>query len=120
MAKTVVRSVDLEAIERLEEKMKQLVAAITRLRTEQARLAEENGRLAREQARLVDESATMAKERGRLTEDNTKLARDLDATRTRLAEVETAQSELVALKDERDTIRRRVADMLQQLDGLTV
>ena len=120
MAKTVVRSVDLEAIDRLEEKMKQLVAAITKLRSEQARLAEENGRLKSDQLRLSDENAKLSKERAHLLDDNAKLVRDLEVARTRLDEVEGAQSELALLKDERDTIRGRVSEMLKQLDGLAV
>ncbi len=120
MAKTAVRSVDLEAIDRLEEKMKQLVGAITKLRAEQARLTEENGKLAKEQARLADENAKLAKETSRLGDENGGLARELDQARARLNDAEAWQSELSALKDERDTIRGRVAEMLQQLDGLAV
>ena len=42
------RSVDLEPIDRLEEKVKMLVAMIGRLKADQARAAEENTRLSRE------------------------------------------------------------------------
>ena len=42
------RSVDLEPIDRLEEKVKMLVAMIGRLKADQARAAEENARLSRE------------------------------------------------------------------------
>ena len=48
MVKTATRSVDLEPIDRLEEKMKLLVGMVDRMRTEQARAAEENQRLSRE------------------------------------------------------------------------
>ena len=48
MAKVAVRDVDLEPIDRLEEKVKLLVAMIDRLRADQARAADENTRLARE------------------------------------------------------------------------
>ena len=48
MAKTATRSVDLEPIDRLEEKVKLLVSLVERMKLEQARAAEENQRLARE------------------------------------------------------------------------
>ena len=48
MAKTATRSVDLEPIDRLEEKLKRLVGMIEQMRTAQARSAEENQRLTRE------------------------------------------------------------------------
>ncbi len=106
MAKTAVRSIDLEAIDRLEQKMKQLIGAVTRLRAEQSRLTDENGKLAREHARLAEE--------------NGRLADELATSRTRLIDAEGAQGELLALKDERDVIRGRIAEMLRQLDGITV
>ena len=46
MAKTATRSVELEPIDRLEEKMKRLVGMVDRMKAEQARAAEENQRLA--------------------------------------------------------------------------
>jgi len=88
----VARTVDLEPIDRLEDKIKLLVAMVTRLRAEQARAAEE-------QARLTQE---------------------LDTLRARLADAESSNAELIALREERDVIRTRVADMLSQLDGLAV
>ena len=48
MAKTATRSVELEPIDRLEEKVKRLVGMVDRMKAEQARAAEENQRLARE------------------------------------------------------------------------
>ena len=48
MAKTATRSVDLEPIDRLEEKLKRLVGMIEQMRIAQARSAEENQRLTRE------------------------------------------------------------------------
>ena len=94
MAKTAVatRSVDLEPIDRLEEKLKLLVGMVERLRTESARAAEENGRLTRE----------------------------LDAARARLAEADGVQSEAAVLRDERDLIRSRVNEMLQQIEALNL
>lgn len=90
--KTATRSVELEPIDRLEEKVKALVGIVDRLRTEQARTAEENQRLTRE----------------------------LDALRGRLAASEMAAAELTTLREERDLIRTRVSDMLEQLEGLNL
>jgi len=81
---------DLDPIDRLEEKVRMLVGIVTQLRAEHARSTEENSRLARE----------------------------LDAMRARLAESDATGSELSALRDERDLIRSRVAEMLQQLESI--
>ena len=91
MLKTA-RPVDTEALDRLEEKVKLLVALIGRMRTEQARLAEEHQRVSKE----------------------------LDAARARLQEVEGATAEIATLKDERDLIRARVSSLLEQLEGLSL
>ena len=94
MAKAAVatRSVDLESIDRLEEKLKLLVGMIDRLRNENTRAAEEN----------------------------TRLTRELDATRARLTEAEGVQTEVSALRDERDLIRTRIDDMLQEIEALNL
>lgn len=95
MTKTAARSgdiVDLEPIDRLEEKVKRLVGLVDRMKSDQARAAEENQRLSRE----------------------------LDAMRARLASSESLSSELSALRDERDIIRTRVGEMLEQLDALNL
>ena len=92
MAKVAVRGVDLEPIDRLEEKVKLLVGMIARLRGDHAKAVEENARLARE----------------------------VEAMRARLAEADVAAPELVALREERDLIRSRVGDMLQQIESLNL
>ena len=93
MAKqAAVREVDLEPIDRLEEKIRMLVAMVTRLRAEQARAADENSRLTQEIAAL----------------------------QARLADTETISSEIAALRGERDVIRTRVSDMLEQLEHLSI
>jgi regulator of replication initiation timing len=92
MMKTAVRSVDLEPIDRLEEKVKLLVGMVERMKSEQARAAEENQRLSRE----------------------------LDSLRSRLSAGETLAAELSALKEERDVIRTRVGEMLEQLEALNL
>lgn len=93
MAKVAVaRGVDLEPIDRLEEKVKLLVGMIDRLRAENARASEDNARLARE----------------------------LDASRAQLAEAEGTGVELTSLREERDLIRTRVSEMLEQIESLNL
>ena len=92
MAKTLTRDVELQPIDRLEEKLKLLVGMVERMKSEQTRAAEENQRLSRE----------------------------LEALRGRLASTETISSELSTLKEERDVIRTRVTEMLEQLDALNL
>jgi hypothetical protein len=89
MAKTS-SVVELQPIDRLEEKVKLLVSNLDRLRGEHARAKDENGRL----------------------------SRDLDAARTRIAELEGAAAEMTTLREERETIRTRVAEMLAQIETL--
>ena len=91
MLKTA-RPVDTEALDRLEEKVKLLVALIGRMRTEQSRLADEHQ----------------------------KASKELEAARARLQEVEGATAEIATLKDERDLIRARVSSLLEQLEGLSL
>ena len=89
---TKTTTAGLEPIDRLEEKIKLLVNTIGRLKGEQARVAEENSRLQRE----------------------------LESLRGRLSEAETAGAEISTLRDEREQIRSRVSEMLQQLDALNL
>jgi regulator of replication initiation timing len=91
MVKTATR-IELEPIDRLEEKVKLLVGMVERMKSEQARAAEENQRLARE----------------------------LEAMRTRVAQGEMVATELSTLKEERDVIRTRVGEMLDQLEALNL
>ena len=94
MAKSAIatRSIELEPIDRLEEKVKLLVSMVDRLRGENAAAAEENARLTRE----------------------------LDSARARLSDAESTGSEILALREERDLIRSRVDEMLQQIEGLNL
>jgi FtsZ-binding cell division protein ZapB len=87
-----LRAVDLEPIDRLEEKIKLLVGLINRLRMEQAKAADENARLTQE----------------------------IDVLRARLADSEGVTTEVAALRDERELIRTRVNDMLDQLEHLNL
>jgi regulator of replication initiation timing len=86
------RSVELEPIDRLEEKVKMLVAMISRLKADQARVFEENAQLSRE----------------------------LEAARAQIAESEIGLAEMATLRMERESIRGRVSDMLEQLEGLSL
>jgi regulator of replication initiation timing len=93
LAKAVAtRTIDLEPIDRLEEKLKLLVGVIERLREDGARQLEDNARLSRE----------------------------LDAAQARLSDVEGMNAEVGALREERDLIRSRVSDMLQQIESLNL
>jgi regulator of replication initiation timing len=94
VAKTAVitRTIDIEAIDRLEEKVKLLVGMVDRLRTDHARAMDDNARLGRE----------------------------LEGLRARIAEAEEVAPELTALKEERDLIRSRVTEMLEQIEALNL
>ena len=92
MAKLATRDVELEPIDRLEEKVKLLIAMVDRMKADQARTAEENQRLSRE----------------------------LEAMHARVAAADTTAGEMAALRDERDAIRSRVSDMLEQLEALSL
>jgi regulator of replication initiation timing len=93
VAKAVAtRSIDLESIDRLEEKIKLLVGLVERLRGSEGRLSEENGRLVRE----------------------------LDTALSRLTEAEGSGAEIAALREEREIIKSRVDDMLAQIESLNL
>ena len=86
------RTVELEPIDRLEEKVRLLVEMIDRLKGDAARLADDNARLSRE----------------------------LAMAHTKLTEAESTSGEMAALREERDLVRARVATMLEQLEGLSL
>ncbi len=83
---------DLEALDRLEQKVRLLVAEMGRLRAEHAKQAEENRRVSGE----------------------------LDTALARLAEAEGATAEMAVLRRERDQVRSRVAGILEHLEGLDI
>jgi regulator of replication initiation timing len=83
---------DLEALDRLEQKVRLLVTEMGRLRTEHAKQAEENRRLTGE----------------------------LEAALGKLSEAEGAEAEMAALRQERDQVRSRVSDILGHLEGLDI
>jgi regulator of replication initiation timing len=92
MVKAAARGVDLEPIDRLEEKVKQLVVLIDRMKAEQARAAD----------------------------DNQRLRSEIESLRAKTAANETLGVELSTLRDERDEIRTRVSEMLEQLEALNL
>ena len=92
MAKTAPSSIELEPLDRLEEKVKRLVGIVERMKSDQTRAAEENQRLLRE----------------------------LESMRARIAATDSVATELSALKQEREIIRTRVGDMLEQLEALNL
>jgi uncharacterized coiled-coil DUF342 family protein len=83
---------DVQPIDRLEEKVRQLVGMIDTLREERAKAADEVARLQRE----------------------------LDASRARLNEAATTSAEVSTLREERELIRQRVAQMITQIDKLNL
>lgn len=87
---TTVTAADLGVVERLDEKIRQLITLVEKSRTEATRLRGENETLARE----------------------------VDTLQAQLTDAEGVAVELKALRDERDQVRTRVADMLAQLDAL--
>ncbi len=85
-----VPAVDLGVVERLDEKIRQLITLVERSRTEAQKLRADNDRLGKE----------------------------LDALQTQLVDAEGVATELRSMREERDQVRARVADMLAQLDAL--
>jgi predicted nucleic acid-binding Zn-ribbon protein len=108
MAKTAVAtpSVDFEAIDRLEQKLKMLVTVLDRARAESTRANDELVRTRTEAARAAEE--------------NTRLRAELDAARARIADAEGSGAELTTLRNERQQIRGRVDDMLRQIEALNL
>jgi regulator of replication initiation timing len=85
-------TVDLQPIDRLEEKIRQLVSMIDTLRADRAK--------------AVDDAA--------------RLQHELDAARARLGEAAGASAEVATLREERELIRTRVVQMISQIDKLNL
>jgi hypothetical protein len=83
---------ELHGIDRLEEKVRQLVGVIEALRADRARAMDETLRL----------------------------QRDLDAAHARLGEASSASAEVMSLREERELIRTRVAQLIAQIDKLNL
>ena len=92
MVRSSTAAVDAQPIDRLEEKVRQMVSVIDTLRAEKAKAVEESARLQQE----------------------------LSALRSRLAEGASASAELATMREERDLIRARVTQMISQIDRLNL
>ena len=85
-------AVETQPIDRLEEKVKQMVSVIDSLRAEKSR--------------ALDDSA--------------RLQQEINALKARLSEGANAASEATTLREERELIRSRVSQMLTQIDKLNL
>ncbi|GMV21128.1 MAG: hypothetical protein AB7L71_07815 [Vicinamibacterales bacterium] len=83
---------ELQPIDRLEEKVRQLVGMIETLRAERSQALDTVARLERE----------------------------LEVARTRLTEAESGTAEAATLREEREKIRNRVVEMIAHIDKLGV
>jgi len=83
---------DVQPIDRLEEKVRQLVDMIDTLRAERAR--------------ALDEAA--------------RLNRELESAKARLQEASGVSAEATTLREERELIRNRVVQMIAQIDKLNL
>jgi FtsZ-binding cell division protein ZapB len=90
MSNTAVPAVDLGVVERLDEKIRQLITLVERSRADAAKLRA----------------------------DNERLNKEVDALQSQLVDAEGVAGELQAMREERDQVRARVTDMLAQLDAL--
>lgn len=81
---------DLGVVERLDEKIRQLITLVERSRVESTKLRADNDRLGKEVAAL----------------------------QAQVSDAAGVAAELQAMRGERDQVRTRVADMLAQLDAL--
>ena len=85
-------TVDVESIERLAEKVRDLIGVLERTRGELSQTIE----------------------------DNLRLSREMDDLKTRLSTAENTSAEMTSLLDEREQIRTRVTAMLEQLEEISV
>ena len=84
--------VDLEQIERLADKVKGLIGVLERTR----------------------------QELNRTVDDNAKLQQEIEGLRAQLATAESSNADLSSLLSEREQIRDRVQNMLEQLEAINV
>ena len=85
-----VQSLDMDTLDRLAEKLSALVQMLEQTRNE-----------------LAD-----------TTENNTRLSNELEALQTRFSQSQQDGMEMQTLLDERDQIRTRVTEILDQLESL--
>ena len=92
MPTRTTHGVDVESIERLAEKVRDLVGVLERTRGELSQAIE----------------------------DNASLSREAEQLRSALSNAESANAEVSSLLAEREQIRTRVGEMLEQLDEISV
>jgi phage shock protein A len=83
---------ELQPIDRLEEKVKQLVGMIETLRTDRSK--------------ALDTAA--------------RVERDLDAAKAKIAELESKSADAMALQQEWEQIRNRVVEIISHIDKLNL
>ena len=81
---------DLGVVERLDEKIRQLITLVEKSRAESTKLRS----------------------------DNDRLEKAVDTLQAQLSDAAGVSAELQSMREERDQVRSRVADMLAQLDAL--
>ena len=84
-------AIDVEPIDRLAEKVKALISILERIRGELSQTVDENLRL----------------------------SRDVEHLKAQLAKFETKGADLSSLLEEREQIRTRVSEMLEQLESIS-
>ena len=89
-ATATATAADLAVVERLDEKIRQLISLVEKSRADATKLRADNDRLGKE----------------------------VDALQAQLSDAAGVATELQAMREERDQVRTRVADMLAQLDAL--
>ena len=85
-------TVDVESIERLADKVRDLIGVLERTRGELSQTIE----------------------------DNLRLSREVEDLKTQLSSAESTSAEMANLMDEREQIRTRVTAMLEQLEEISV
>ena len=85
-------TVDVESIERLAEKVRDLIGVLERTRGELSQTIE----------------------------DNLRLSREVEDLKTQLSSAKSTSADMVSLIDEREQIRTRVTAMLEQLEEISV
>jgi len=92
MVRSGAAAVDVQPIDRLEEKVRQMVSVIDALRAEKTSALEESARLQQEVASL----------------------------KSRIAEGASASADLATMREERDLIRARVTQMISHIEKLNL
>ena len=85
-------TVDVESIERLADKVRDLIGVLERTRGELSQTIE----------------------------DNLRLSREVQDLKTQLTSAESTSAEMASLMDEREQIRTRITAMLEQLEEISV